>query len=204
VGDGAGNYSAYAGTSCTNQFPRSLNASGAATCASVANTDLAGSIAASKLVGTDIATVGTITAGTWQGTAINVAYGGARFRIHGRTNNTIQSTYFSVPCINEDSTEENLDNCSLLPTALTCRNLLVTLNTAPGAGKSWTVTLRSGTPGSMNDTALTCAVMDTATTCNDTTQTASIPAGNVVIWSVTASGTPTAAGNGSIVAECYF
>src|SRR3990167_3788399 len=48
---------------CTNQFPRSDNASGTWTCASVANTDLAGSIAASKLVGTDIATVGTITSG---------------------------------------------------------------------------------------------------------------------------------------------
>lgn len=67
---------AYAGTSCTNQFPRSLNASGAATCASVANADLAGSIAASKLVGTDIATVGTITSGTWTGTAIAFAQGG--------------------------------------------------------------------------------------------------------------------------------
>jgi hypothetical protein len=39
----AGVPSAYAGTSCTNQFPRSLNASGAATCASVANADLANS-----------------------------------------------------------------------------------------------------------------------------------------------------------------
>ena len=38
-----GTPSAYAGTSCTNQFPRSLNASGAATCATVANTDLANS-----------------------------------------------------------------------------------------------------------------------------------------------------------------
>jgi hypothetical protein len=35
--------SIYAGTSCVNQFPRSLNASGAATCASVADTDLASS-----------------------------------------------------------------------------------------------------------------------------------------------------------------
>lgn len=39
----------------------------------VTNAMLAGSIAASKLVGTDIATVGTITAGIWQGTAINIA-----------------------------------------------------------------------------------------------------------------------------------
>ncbi|MBI2543284.1 MAG: hypothetical protein HYW24_03800 [Candidatus Aenigmarchaeota archaeon] len=42
----------------------------------VTNTMLAGSIAASKLIGTDIATVGTISSGTWQGTAIGVGYGG--------------------------------------------------------------------------------------------------------------------------------
>jgi hypothetical protein len=40
----AGVPSAYGGTSCTNQFPRSLSASGAATCATVANTDLASAI----------------------------------------------------------------------------------------------------------------------------------------------------------------
>jgi hypothetical protein len=40
LGAGASAPGAYGGTSCTNQFPRSLNASGAATCASVANTDL--------------------------------------------------------------------------------------------------------------------------------------------------------------------
>lgn len=42
----------------------------------VTNAMLAGSIAASKLVGTDIATVGTITSGTWSGTAIGVTKGG--------------------------------------------------------------------------------------------------------------------------------
>jgi hypothetical protein len=42
----------------------------------VTNAMLAGSIAASKLTGTDIATVGTITAGTWTGTTIAVANGG--------------------------------------------------------------------------------------------------------------------------------
>lgn len=40
----------------------------------VSNAMLAGSIAASKLVGSDIATVGTITSGTWQGTAIADSY----------------------------------------------------------------------------------------------------------------------------------
>jgi hypothetical protein len=42
----------------------------------VTNAMLAGSIASSKLVGTDIATVGTVTAGTWNATAIAVAGGG--------------------------------------------------------------------------------------------------------------------------------
>lgn len=44
--------------------------------AAVTNSMLAGSIAANKLVGTDIATVGTITTGTWNGTTIAVANGG--------------------------------------------------------------------------------------------------------------------------------
>jgi hypothetical protein len=42
--------------------------------ASVANVDLAGSITASKLVGTDIDTVGTVTNGTWNATALDDAY----------------------------------------------------------------------------------------------------------------------------------
>jgi len=42
----------------------------------VTNAMLAGSIEASKLVGTDIATVGTITSGTWNGTTIAIANGG--------------------------------------------------------------------------------------------------------------------------------
>ena len=42
----------------------------------VTNAMLAGSIAASKLTGTDIATVGTITSGTWSGTAIGPTKGG--------------------------------------------------------------------------------------------------------------------------------
>lgn len=43
LGNGASAFSAYAGTSCSNQFPRSLSAAGVATCATVANTDLANS-----------------------------------------------------------------------------------------------------------------------------------------------------------------
>lgn len=42
----------------------------------VTNAMLAGSIAASKLVGSDIATVGTVTAGVWNGTVVGLGYGG--------------------------------------------------------------------------------------------------------------------------------
>lgn len=45
----AGVPSAYAGTSCTNQFPRSLNASGAATCATVADADVVNTITLDNL-----------------------------------------------------------------------------------------------------------------------------------------------------------
>lgn len=48
----AGTPSAYAGASCTNQFPRSLNASGAATCASVSlAADVTGNLPVSNLNG---------------------------------------------------------------------------------------------------------------------------------------------------------
>ena len=64
----AGVPTAYAGTACTNQFPRSLDASGAATCASVANADLSNSSitiqgAAVALGGTTLATSSTPTFG---------------------------------------------------------------------------------------------------------------------------------------------
>jgi hypothetical protein len=51
----------------------------------VTNSMLAGSIAASKLVGTDIATVGTVTSGTWNGTVVGSTYGGTGVNNAGRT-----------------------------------------------------------------------------------------------------------------------
>ncbi len=61
----------------------------------VTNSMLAGSIAASKLVGSDIATVGTVTTGTWNATTIAVNHGG--------TSNT-SFTAFSVLCAGTTST----------------------------------------------------------------------------------------------------
>lgn len=73
----AGAPSAYAGTSCTNQFPRSLNASGSATCASVSLTaDVSGDLPLANVEQISTARIlGRTTAGTGdieQLTAANV------------------------------------------------------------------------------------------------------------------------------------
>ncbi len=76
-GNGASAPAAYGGTSCTNQFPRSLDLNGAATCASVANADLAGGISTSKL--TALAhTVSSVAApaGTTSTTGVMMGLGG--------------------------------------------------------------------------------------------------------------------------------
>lgn len=57
----------------------------------VTNAMLAGSIAASNLIGTDIATVGTITSGTWNGTAITGSYIASSVALAGSPTTTTQS-----------------------------------------------------------------------------------------------------------------
>lgn len=64
-------------TDCASDtYATTIAANGDLTCATVTNAGLAGSIAASKLVGSDIATVGTVTTGTWSATAIGETKGG--------------------------------------------------------------------------------------------------------------------------------
>lgn len=72
--NGSGVLAEYAGTSCTNQFVRSLSALGAATCATVANTDLANStisgVALGGTLGALSATNSTLTfSGSYTGAA---------------------------------------------------------------------------------------------------------------------------------------
>lgn len=73
----------------------------------VTNGMLAGSIAASKLIGTDIATVGTITAGTWNGTVIGVAYGGTGLSTL-TANNVILGNGTSTPTFVAPGTSGNV------------------------------------------------------------------------------------------------
>jgi len=85
IGQSAANPACYALTGDVTMSASGVTAIGAG---KVTNAMLAGSIAASKLVGTDIATVGTVTAGTWQATPVTVAYGGtgATTAANARTN----------------------------------------------------------------------------------------------------------------------
>lgn len=70
-----------------------INANGTQSgCTTVTNAGLAGSIAAAKLIGSDIATVGTITSGTWQGTKVAVAYGGTNSSTALNNNRVMQSS----------------------------------------------------------------------------------------------------------------
>lgn len=79
----------------------------------VTNAMLAGSIAASKLIGTDIATVGTITSGTWTGTTIAVANGGTGVTTSTGTGNVVLSTSptFVTPLLGTP-TSGTLTNCT--------------------------------------------------------------------------------------------
>jgi hypothetical protein len=87
VAAGVGTPSTYAGTSCTNQFVRSLDASGAATCATVTGTDLtlAGASCTNQFVsaitaaGAGSCTTATLASAQFanQGTATTVLHGNA-------------------------------------------------------------------------------------------------------------------------------
>ena len=78
----------------------------------VTNAMLAGSIAASKLIGTDIATVGTITTGTWNATAIGLSKGGtnANLSATGGTSQVLQQTSVGASVTVGQLAASNLSN----------------------------------------------------------------------------------------------
>ena len=78
----------------------------------------------------------------------------------------------------------------VIPQSGTIKNLYVNLQAAPGAGKSYTFTVRKN--GS--DTVVTTGAVTGAstTTGNDTTHSVTVAAGDVVTISIVPSGTPTA------------
>ena len=98
----------------------------------VTNVKLAGSIAASKLIGTDINTVGTITSGVWNGTKVGEAFGG-----------TNQTTYATGDILYASAS----NTLSKLPIGAT--NQVLTVNAGlpvwSAGGSGWSLTGNAGT-----------------------------------------------------------
>lgn len=115
----------------------------------VTNAKLAGSIAASKLIGSDIATVGTITAGIWQGTAVGVGFGG-----------TGQTSYTDGQLLIGNSSGNGLTKTTLTQGAgVTITNGNGTITIA-ATGSGGTVTSVSGTTNRITSTGGATPVID--------------------------------------------
>jgi hypothetical protein len=76
----------------------------------------------------------------------------------------------------------------IVPTSGKLDMMRVALDGSPGAGKSYTFTLRKNNA----DTAVTCVIADTSTQNSDLANSVTVAAGDRVVVSSTPSGTPTA------------
>lgn len=115
----------------------------------VTNAKLAGAIAASKLIGIDIATVGTITSGTWQGTQIGVGFGG-----------TGQTSYTDGQLLIGNSSGNTLTKSTLTAgsgISILNGNGTITISASGGGG---TVTSVSGTADRITSTGGATPVID--------------------------------------------
>lgn len=124
--DANGTTQEYGGTSCTNQFVRSLSALGIATCATVANTDLANSTISGISLGSNLAdlTAGTglTSAGTYNGgtartfnldlTAQNIWTGASTTFVNGITfgNSTTTNATSTTLAVSGSGTSTRITN----------------------------------------------------------------------------------------------
>lgn len=112
----------------------------------VTNSMLAGSIAASKLTGTDIATVGTITSGTWQGAIIDPRFLGIGVA-------SISSASGSI-----SNTETIIISTPTLPVNRLQVGTVIRLTAmglfSPGSAVASTIKLRLGTTGTTSDATI--------------------------------------------------
>jgi hypothetical protein len=116
----------------------------------ITNTMLAGSIAASKLVGTDIGIVGTVTVGTWNATTVGAAYGGT-----GVANNSANTITFSgnygLTLTLTNTTSVTLPTSGTLVSSVTTGNGVSATNSAGALS----FTLGAITPTTVNGLTLT-------------------------------------------------
>lgn len=112
--------------------------------------------------------------------------GGGMFNYSDNGVTVTANTYFTpiggggIP----QTTEASVDVAS--PSATTVTNLQVGVSVAPGAGNSYTITLRDA--GS--DTALTCQISGaSATTCSDLTHSVNVAQNDLIDWKFVSAGT---------------
>jgi hypothetical protein len=158
----------------------------------VTNAMLAGSIAASKLVGTDITTVGTITSGTWNGGTLAIANGGTGSTTQNfvdlSTNQSIAGTkQFQRAATN--ATSHNAGNTSTIDFLMS--NLAYT--SAGGTSPSYTLqNLKDGGAYTLVLTSTTNSAVPTFTATGFTFKymgTTSLTTGKAHIYSFIAVGT---------------
>lgn len=130
------------------------------------------------------------------------ANGGSRFIVgFGQSTQSITTdTYFNPYNASGNATATVIDTF-VAPFTMTCRNLNVNMNTAPGAGQSWIVTLYSGAIGSIAASALTCTLSN-VTNCTDVVNTAAITSGQAFAMFFDASAAPAGPAGFMATIEC--
>ena len=125
---------------------------------------------------------GTTLAPVWAANSL----GGGMFMYSDNGVTLTANTYFvpigggGIP----STTEASVDNGS--PSATTIANLFVGVSAAPGAGNSYTITLRDGGA----DQAVTCQISGaSAVSCSDTTHSFNVAQGDLIDWKVVSAGT---------------
>lgn len=112
--------------------------------------------------------------------------GGGMFTYSDNGLTLTANTYFAPPGGGgiPQTTEANVDVAS--PSATTITNLQVGVSAAPGAGNSYTITLRDGGV----DQTVTCSISGaSATTCNDLTHSVNVAQGDLIDWKIVSAGT---------------
>lgn len=128
--------------------------------------------------------------GAWStpsaGSAISILAGGGT--------GTAATRFFPVQSsLAENATESNV-MVFRMPYAATLSNLYAGVVVAPGASKSWTITVRTdeAVAGTMADTTLTCSIADANIIAADTTHTPTVSAGKYVTVAMTRVSTASA------------
>lgn len=122
--------------------------------------------------------------GTWA--TVSGGSGGGTFNYSDNGVTVTANTYYipigggGIPT----TTEANVSIAA--PSATSVSNLQVSVSVAPGAGNSYTITLRDAGA----DKAVTCAISGaSATTCSDTTHSFNVASGDLIDWKFVSAGT---------------